>query len=149
MSNDFPSPILAELQVVGWHEGREIDLAVVKRLLSQSGIAEFPAATDFLREFHGLHFPSWQPWLEFDVESTLRAINPSELRWVEGLLREQLCPVGYNGAAFAFVTAAGCFATIDDLWSSVVKLNTQTDLFYWLMGSREAAYEELTLPDSP
>lgn len=132
----FQARVQGELAAVGWHEGRCVPLDPIIAAFAEAALQLVPAAESFFREFYGLHFPSYSPWVSFDIDHALRVCRAVDLASVESVLKDRLCPIGSSNAVYAFAGIECPYVLLDDQWSSFVVCRSPEAFLSWLAGVR-------------
>jgi hypothetical protein len=142
--------VLATLRSHGWYEGRRGNIEEIAAFLRSKGIEVGPLATDFLREFHGLHLQLPTGGLSsvtFDVYEEMKFLEEGELGQLESLLKQPLCPVGLGGRFLLFMTPAGEMIFLHDEWLLYLRARKVHDGFEVICTAEFKDFQTITLLD--
>jgi len=120
--------------------------------LEEFGFTVSSPALAFLAEFHRLHFDLVNGPHDFDVGKSTFWINQDEVPFVNKLIEEPLCPVGYGGRCYMLFTSRSKVIFLHDEWLGVIRpldLRQAMWLFLCCPGAGKRNWTDLTDHQKP
>jgi hypothetical protein len=84
--------------------------------LEEFGFTVSAQAMAFLAEFHGLHFDLVNGPHDFDIRKATSWMDQDEVQFVNRLIEEPLCPVGYGGRCYMLLSPRSEVIFLHDEW---------------------------------
>jgi hypothetical protein len=133
MPSRFSDDVVRALREAGWHEGRRVDAQDARTYLEEFGFTISPVAADFLAEFHGLHFDLANGPHDFDVRKATFLMEQEEVPFVNKLIEEPLCPVGYGGRCYMLLTPSNTAIFLHDEWLGFIRPMDLPEAMRWFL----------------
>lgn len=128
----FSDRVTSILRSVGWHEGRQVDCATAAAFLRKNGCVISPVAHEFLSEFIGLSLSLPNGGLtaaHFDVFEEMTYFEGNDREYLESLVGESLCPIGWGGRFLFLIAPTGAVVFLHDEWLLFLRAKTVSDAF--------------------
>jgi len=119
---NMDSGVRQDLVAAGWDPDRVVDTIAVEKGIEEYGYHVNAHAKEFLRVFHGLTLMTVNgPWT-FDACEALACLERSDAPYIDRIIEESLCPVGYGGRMLLFASGNGRALLLHDEWVGFVLL---------------------------
>jgi hypothetical protein len=152
MPSRFSDEVVHVIRAAGWNEGRLVETQDATTFLREFGFTVSPPVAAFLAEFHGLHFDLVNGPHDFDVRKATFWMTQEEVPFVNRLIDEPLCPVGYGGRCYMLLSPSSKVIFLHDEWLGFIRpmgLPEAMRLFLCCPAAGKGNWVDLVDPQKP